>query len=100
MNEKTMVNDILENVKADLSAYQKAIAECSNAGLRQTFQQIRNSDESFQYELFKLAESNTPPATLTTSLIFVSSASQLVTAGTFALTSSKTSVSSENSAGT
>ena len=57
MNEKTMVNDILENVKSDLSAYQKAIAECSNAQLRQTFQQIRNSDESFQYELFKIAQS-------------------------------------------
>ena len=24
--------------------------------LRQTFQQIRNNDESFQYELFKVAE--------------------------------------------
>lgn len=56
MNEKTMVNDILENVKSDLSAYQKAIAECSNSQLRQTFQQIRNSDESFQYELYKVAE--------------------------------------------
>ena len=25
--------------------------------LRQTFQQIRNNDESFQYELFKVAQS-------------------------------------------
>ena len=25
-------------------------------GLRQTFQQIRNNDESFQYELFKIAQ--------------------------------------------
>ena len=25
--------------------------------LRQAFQQIRNSDESFQYELFKIAQS-------------------------------------------
>lgn len=25
-------------------------------GLRQTFQQIRNNDESFQYELFKVAQ--------------------------------------------
>ena len=25
--------------------------------LRQTFQQIRNNDESFQYELFKIAQS-------------------------------------------
>lgn len=57
MDEKAMVNDILENVKADLGAYQKAITESSNAQLRQTFQQIRNSDECFQYELYKVAES-------------------------------------------
>ncbi|MCI8587871.1 MAG: spore coat protein [Clostridia bacterium] len=56
MDEKAMVNDILANVKSDLSAYQKAITESSNAQLRQTFQQIRNSDECFQYELYKIAE--------------------------------------------
>ena len=55
MDEKTMVNDILSNVKADLTAYQTAISETENMGLRQTFQQIRNNDESFQYELFKIA---------------------------------------------
>lgn len=51
-----MVNDILGNVKSDLTAYQTAISETENMQLRQTFQQIRNSDESFQYELFKVAE--------------------------------------------
>ncbi len=56
MDEKTMVNDILGSVKADLTAYQTAISEAENIGLRQTFQQIRNNDESFQYELFKLAQ--------------------------------------------
>lgn len=56
MDEKTMVNDILGNVKADLTAYQKAISESENMGLRQTFQQIRNNDESFQYELFRIAQ--------------------------------------------
>ena len=54
MEEKTMVNDILGNVKADLTAYQTAISESENSQLRQTFQQIRNNDESFQYELFKV----------------------------------------------
>ena len=48
MEEKTMVNDILGNVKADLTAYQTAISESENIQLRQTFQQIRNNDESFQ----------------------------------------------------
>ena len=56
MNEKTMVNDILAGVKSDLTAYQTAISEAENMNLRQTFQQIRNNDESFQYELFKIAQ--------------------------------------------
>ena len=56
MDEKTMVNDILGGVKSDLTTYQNAISECENMGLRQTFQQIRNNDESFQYELFKIAQ--------------------------------------------
>lgn len=57
MDEKTMDNDILAGVKSDLTAYQTAISESENMGLRQTFQQIRNNDESFQYELFKIATS-------------------------------------------
>ena len=70
MDEKTMVNDILGNVKADLTAYQTAISESENMQLRQTFQQIRNNDESFQYELFKTAEAKgyykpAQPATVT-----------------------------------
>lgn len=56
MDEKVMVNDILAGVKSDLTAYQTAITEAENMNLRQTFQQIRNSDESFQYELFKVAQ--------------------------------------------
>ena len=56
MDEKTMVNHILSCVKSDLTAYQTAISESANLQLRQTFQQIRNSDESFQYELFKVAQ--------------------------------------------
>ena len=56
MDEKTMVNDILGSVKADLNSYQTAISETENMVLRQTFQNIRNNDESFQYELFKIAQ--------------------------------------------
>ena len=56
MDEKTMLNDILGSVKADLTAYQTAISEAENMQLRQTLQQIRNGDESFQYELFKVAQ--------------------------------------------
>ena len=57
MDEKTMVNDILASVKSDLTAYQTAITETENMQLRQTFQQIRNNDECFQYELYKVANS-------------------------------------------
>ena len=56
MDEKTMVNDILEGVKSSLKTYQGVISETENMQLRQTIQQIRNNDESFQYELFKVAQ--------------------------------------------
>ena len=56
MNEKVMVNDILSGVKSSLTTYQHAISESENTELRQTLQQIRNNDESFQYELFKVAQ--------------------------------------------
>jgi coat F domain protein len=56
MNEKVMVNDILSGVKSSLTTYQNAISESENTELRQTLQQIRNNDESFQYELFKVAQ--------------------------------------------
>ena len=57
MDEKTMVNDVLGGVKADLSAYQTAITETENMQLRQVFQQLRDDSESYQYELFKVASS-------------------------------------------
>ncbi len=57
MEEKAMVNDILSSTKARLKDFQGAIIETENLELRQTLQNLRNSSESFQYELFKLAES-------------------------------------------
>ena len=56
MDEKTMVNDVLSGVKNELTTYQTAISETANQELRQTMQSIRNSDEAFQYELFKVAQ--------------------------------------------
>ena len=56
MEEKYMVNDILESTKAILTTYQGVISEAENMQLRQTIQQIRNNDETFQYELFKVAQ--------------------------------------------
>lgn len=70
MDEKTMVNDILSGVKSELTTYQGIISETENMQLRQTIQQIRNGDESFQYELFKIAQTKgyykpAQPATVT-----------------------------------
>ena len=56
MDEKTMVNDVLEGVKASLKTYQGAIVETENMQLRQTIQQMRNEDETFQYDLYKIAQ--------------------------------------------
>ena len=54
--KKTMVNDVLNSIKASLNTYQMVITDTENITLRQTLQQIRNNDESFQYELYKVAE--------------------------------------------
>ena len=56
MDEKTMVNDILEAKKAELTTYQGVITETENMQLRSTVQQMRNNCENFQYELFKVAQ--------------------------------------------
>lgn len=55
MDEKTMINDILEETKSKLCKYQTAISETENIELRQTLKQLRDNIESFQYELFKVA---------------------------------------------
>ncbi len=57
IGDKEMVNDILSMVKSSLTTYSSSISECSNQQLRQTLQQIRNSDEQFQYQLYQMAES-------------------------------------------
>ena len=56
MLEKDMVNDILSMINSSLTGYANVIAQCSDQNLRQTIQQIRNSDEQFQYDLYKVAE--------------------------------------------
>lgn len=56
MDEKTMVNDILNGTKSELTTYEGVITETDNMQLRSTIQQIRNECESFQYELYKIAQ--------------------------------------------
>jgi len=56
LQDKEMVNDLLSSTKSGLTMYENCITETSNQQLRQTLQQIRNSDEQFQYQLYQLAE--------------------------------------------
>lgn len=56
MTDKEMVNDILSMVNSSLTTYSMSISQSANQQLRQTLQQIRNSDEQFQYQLFQIAE--------------------------------------------
>ena len=56
MDEKTMVNDALSMLKSSLTGYANIISQTNNTTLRQTLQQIRNNDETSQYDLSKIAE--------------------------------------------
>ena len=56
MQEKYMVNDVLSTLKSSITNYASVISEASNPQFRQTIQQIRNNCETFQYDLYKIAE--------------------------------------------
>lgn len=56
MQEKDMVNDVLSQMNSSLTGYANVIAQASNQQFRQAIQQIRNGCETFQYDLYKLAE--------------------------------------------
>ena len=56
MDERDMVMDALASSKASLATYAHFITETADDTLRRTWQQMRDSDEKSQYELYKLAE--------------------------------------------
>lgn len=56
MEEKVMVADALTGINGCLTRYEEMITQTENQQLRQTLQQIRNSTETSQYELFTLAK--------------------------------------------
>lgn len=56
MQDKEMVNDVLSQINSSLTGYSNVISQASNQQLRQAIQQIRNNCETFQYDLYKLAE--------------------------------------------
>ncbi len=57
MEEKYMVNDILENTKSEILLFTKSIVDSENVELKQTLEQLRTTLESFNFELFTLATS-------------------------------------------
>ena len=57
MEEKYMVNDVLENSKSEILSFTKAISTSENLEIRQTLEQLRTNLESFNFELFTLATS-------------------------------------------
>lgn len=57
MLEKYMVNDILSQINSSIGNYANVITQASNPEFRKTIQDIRNSCENFQYELYKVAQS-------------------------------------------
>lgn len=52
-----MVNDILQNSKEFVKSLDETILESSNLEFRQMIVTLRNSAESFEGELYKVAES-------------------------------------------
>ena len=56
MQEKDIVLDVLAGSKSSVTGYASFITETANPTLRQTFQQMRDGDEKFQYDLYKIAE--------------------------------------------
>jgi spore coat protein CotF len=57
MQEKYMVNDVLAQVNSSLGNYATIITEAATPEFRKAVQDIRNSCEAFQYDLFKVAQS-------------------------------------------
>ena len=57
MEEKYMVNDILENTKTQITTFSNCLINTENVELRQTLDGLRSSLQSFYFELFTLATS-------------------------------------------
>lgn len=57
MEEKYMVNDVLQNSKEFVKTLDETILESGNSEFRQMITILRNSAESFEGELNKIAES-------------------------------------------
>lgn len=57
MEEKYMVNDILENTKSEIMIFTNSIITSENVELIQILEQLRTNLETFNNEIFTLATS-------------------------------------------
>ena len=57
MEEKYMVNDILENIKSEILIFTNSIINCENPEIKQVLESLRSTLEAFYSELFLLATS-------------------------------------------
>ncbi|MBZ4645414.1 MAG: hypothetical protein PWR27_1860 [Petroclostridium sp.] len=56
MQERDMVNDVLSMLNSSIVGYSNVLVQAGNEQLRQTIAQLRAGDETFQYNLYKIAE--------------------------------------------
>lgn len=56
LDEKAMVNDVLAGMNGEIGRYGAMIPETENQQLKQTFKQFRNSCETSQEQLYKMAK--------------------------------------------
>lgn len=56
MNEKDMVLDILNGLKANIISYTNTISQCGDLNVKQMFEEIRKETEKAYYDLYKIAE--------------------------------------------
>lgn len=56
MQEKEMISDYLAGLNASIAGYGGIIAQCENPELRKTIQDLRDHDETRQYNLFLKAK--------------------------------------------
>lgn len=57
MEEKYMVNDILEDTKSEILVFTTSVIDSETPELKQVFEQLRSTLEAFYSELFTLATS-------------------------------------------
>jgi len=56
LDEKTILNDLIINLKSNINLYETSICNSENISLRQILQQMRNNNENLLYEINKISK--------------------------------------------